>query len=325
MTGHVEAMVRAQGERVETRAIGSGLSPAVPRISWGELLRRARREPIVWHAHRNNELVAGLVLKLLGRDVRLVFTRHASHPPSAYTRFLFGRADQVVALTEEIARTLELPSEVISHGVDFDRFAPSADREAACRELGLGGRYAVGVVGRIRPAKGQGDLVEAIAPLLPSHPGWQVALVGQARPTERAWAEGFKARLGDRLVMPGEQSDVSRWYRGLSVLVHPSHTEGFSLVLIEAMAAGCCVVASALPHVPFVVEHGRTGFLYPPGDVMALREILAMLMADPARAAQVGRAAAEEARRRFGLDREAAALLAAYRIEIPLSLPPGAG
>ncbi len=269
MTGHVEAMVRAQGELVETRAIGPGLSPTIPRISWRELWRRARREPVVWHAHRNNELLAGLILRLAGRDVRLVFTRHASHPPSAYTRLLFRRADRVVALTEEIARTLDLPAEVVSHGIDFDRFPPPVDREAAFRELGLGGSHGIGVVGRIRPAKGQGDLVEAIAPLLPSHPGWQVALVGQARPSERAWAATFKDRLGDRLSMPGEQADVARWYRGLSILVHPSHSEGFSLVLIEAMAAGCCVVASALPHVPGVVEHGRTGFLYPPGDVVA--------------------------------------------------------
>jgi mannosyltransferase len=325
VTGHVEAMVRTQGNFVETRAIGTGLSASVPGISWGELLRRARREQVVWHAHRNNELLAGLLLRLVARRVRLVFTRHASHPPSAYTRWLFRRADQAIALTEEIARTLALPAAVISHGIDFERFSPPADRERAFRELGLGGSHGIGVIGRIRPAKGQGDLVEAIAPLLPSHPGWQVALVGQARPADRAWAEGFRSRLGDRLSMPGEQADVARWYRGLSVLVHPSHSEGFSLVLIEAMAAGCCVVASALPHVPAVVEHGRTGFLYPPGDVVALRELLAMLMADPARAARVGRAAAEEARFRFGLEREAAALLDAYRIELPGRLGPGAG
>ncbi|MGA9521216.1 MAG: glycosyltransferase family 4 protein, partial [Myxococcaceae bacterium] len=267
VTGHVEAMVRAQDALVETRAIGSGLSESVPRLSWRELWRRARREPIVWHAHRNNELLAGLILRLLGRDVRVVYTRHAAHVPSRYTRILFRRADQVIALTEEVARALDVPGTVIGHGVDLERFTPPADRAEAFRALGLGGRHGVGVVGRIRPAKGQGDVAEAIAPLLPSHPEWRVAFVGQARPADRAWADKLVRRLGERLTLPGEQADVARWYRGLSVLVQPSHSEGYSLVLLEAMASGCCVVASRLPHFPALVEHGRTGFLYPPGDV----------------------------------------------------------
>ncbi len=72
------------------------------------------------------------------------------------------------------------------------------------------------------------------------------------------------------------------------------------------------MVASRLSHVPKLIEHGRTGFLYEPRDVTGLRELLQMLMREPEKAAEVGRHAAEEARARFGIERECAAIAQAY-------------
>jgi mannosyltransferase len=110
-----------------------------------------------------------------------------------------------------------------------------------------------------------------------------------------------------------EQADVSPWYRGLSMLVHPSHAEAFSLTLIEGLASGCCVVSSRLPYAEQIIEDGRTGFLFAPGRADELRAILDGLMRDPARVAAVGAAAAEDARARFGVDKEAERLFAIYR------------
>jgi mannosyltransferase len=84
------------------------------------------------------------------------------------------------------------------------------------------------------------------------------------------------------------------------------------MVLIEAMAAGCCVVATRIAAVPEVIDDGRTGFLFEPGDVAGLRTILARLMGDSALVEQVGRAAAAEAQRRFGVEHEARALAQVY-------------
>jgi len=167
-------------------------------------------------------------------------------------------------------------------------------------------------VGRVREAKGQGDFVEALAPLLDRFPAWTPVLVGLTKPADEAWASALEGRCGGRLKRVGEQREVARWYRGLSLVVHPSHGEAFSLVLVEAMAAGCCVVASRLPHHPAIVEHGRTGFLYEPGDVAGLRSILEGLLADPQRVEAVGLKAAEEARARFGIEHEARKLVELY-------------
>lgn len=316
VTAHTELIVPALGRMMETRALGQHLAGEVPRIGWRELWRRIRHEPVIWHAHRNNEMLLGLLLRLLGSRVRLVYTRHGSTPPGRYTRWLAARAEQLVTLNAEVAGFMGMPSEVVTHGVDLERFRPPEDRTGAWKALGLGGRHGVGVVGRVRAAKGQGDFVEALRPLLPEHPEWRAVLVGLAKGADAAWAERLRASTDGALVLAGERRDVVPWYQGLSILVHPSYHEAFSMVLVEAMACGCCPVVTRLAHVPGVIEHGRTGFMYEPGDVPALRELLRMLLREPERAHAVGRNAAEEARARLGVEHEARALARVYAVAL---------
>ncbi|HLL05030.1 MAG TPA: glycosyltransferase family 4 protein [Myxococcaceae bacterium] len=312
VTRHVESVVPELARELETRTIGSNLSPSVPGIQWGELLTRLRGEPVIWHAHRNNELLVGLLLRLLNRKVKLVFTRHTSKPPSRYTRWLARSADALVSLTSEVEQAMALPSTIVGHGIDLTRFQPPTDREEAWRKLGQGGRYGIGVVGRIRKEKGQGDFIEAVRPLLPEHPEWKGVLVGLVKRAQRQWISSLLEGLGDRLVLAGEQSVIQPWYQGLSILVQPSYFEGYGLVHLEAMASGCCVVASHLKHVEAWIEHGRTGFFFEPGDVKGLRDVLSTLLRDPQRVREVGQNAAEHARSRFGIEHEARALHALY-------------
>jgi mannosyltransferase len=311
VTRHVEMVVPALAAERETRALGRSLEPGLPRIGWRELWRRAGQEPVIWHAHRNNELLWGLALRVLGRRVQVVFTRHSARP-GRFTRLLAGAADRVVALSAPMAQELRLPAEVVGHGIDLSRFTPPEDRAREWAALARGGTHGIGVIGRVRPAKGQGDFVAALAPLLPAHPGWRAVLVGAVKPPEQAWAEGLRAQGGEALSLLGERPDVERWYRGLTIVVQPSHTEGYSMALLEAMASGCCVVAARLPYSEDAIAHGRTGFLYPPGDVAALRALLAPLLENPERARAVGEAAAAEARTRFGVAHEARALTRVY-------------
>jgi mannosyltransferase len=313
VTAHTELIAEALGATDEVSVIGDLMPAALRRTSFLETWRRARAGPVVWHAHRNNELLWGLLLRALAKRLSVVYTTHSPRPVGWFTRLLAKRADRVVSLNRDAEAWIRTPSTIVQHGVDLRRFHPPTDRAAAFAALGLPGRRGVGVVGRIRPNKGQGDFVEALAPLLEAHADWTPLLVGRAKGGDEAWADGLAAKTGGRLKLVGEHRDVSPWYRGLSILVHPSYAEAFSMVLIEAMASGCCVVATRIAAVPEVVEHGRTGFLFDPGDVAGLRDLLGMLMADPALVARVGAAAAEEARARFGIDREAAALSGIYR------------
>ena len=309
VTAHTELIVPALAPFCEARGVGSLLPADVQRISLGEVWRRSSRETVIWHAHRNNELLWGLLLKVLRRRIRLVFTRHGSQPPGSFTRLLLRATDALVTLNDEAAKLVRRPSRVIQHGVRVDRFRPPSNRAEAWAKLGLGGALGIGVVGRLRADKGQGDFVDALAPLLASRPGVVPVLVGLAK--DAAWAQGLAAK-SERLKLVGEQVDVAPWYQGLSIVVHPSHSEAFSMVLIEAMASGCCVVASRLPHVPEVVADGVTGFLFEPGDVEGLGKLLSRLLDDRPTVERVGRAAAQAARERFGVEQEARSLFEVY-------------
>jgi mannosyltransferase len=313
VTGHVEAVVPALASSFEVKTVGRSLAPSLPRIGWGELWRRIRTRPVVWHAHRNLELLAGLLLRPFARAMKIVFTRHSGSTPGAYTRLLARRAERVLTLTPEGARLIRAPAVVVGHGVDLSRYQPPADRRAAFRSLGVPGERALGIVGRVRPEKGHGDLAEAMAPLLARFPEWQIVLVGRVAPSHRAFAAELAHALGERVTFAGEQAEIARWYQGLDVLVHPSWSEGYSLVLLEALASGCCVIASRLPYTDGLVEHGRNGFLYEPRDVAGLRAILQEVLSDRARLEGVGRAAAADARARLGIDSEARALGEVYR------------
>jgi len=303
VTRHVEDVAR----RLPAEVTGWGPLSGVQRLPWRGLLARARAGAVVLHAHRNLELLAALLLRRFGRSVRVVFTRHSAGRPSAWTRFLARRADARLVFTRVALRELGLPAEVVPHGVDVKRFSPPPDRSEAWRALGVGGARGVGAVGRVRPSKGQQDLAAAWAVLGPRFPGWRAVLVGRVT---RQW-RSFADRL-EGVEQLGELEDTPALYRGLTVLVQPSRQESFSLVLLEAMASGCCVVAAALPHYPELVEHGVTGFLYPAGDVAALVGLLESLLAEPSTAEALGRAATSEVRARWTLDKEVEALRGVY-------------
>ncbi len=312
VTAHVEQVVRALAQTLEARAVGQSLAVDVPLLSWSEVQRRALTEDLVWHAHRNNELLWGLLLRTVGRRVRVVVTRHGSNVPGWFSQWLYQFADAVVTLNEEVRQMVRVPSTVIHHGVALTHFQPPESRAEAWQALQQSRRYGIGVIGRIRPEKGQGDFVEALAPLASQFNEWQPVLVGSHRDAPAGWLESLQSKLHGGLSLPGETSEVLRWYQGLQVVVQPSHREAFSMVWLESMAAGACLVASALPAVKTVVEHERTGLLYPVGDVAALRECLSRVMRDPGWAAQLGANAAEAARARFGIEHEVAALLGVY-------------
>lgn len=320
VTTHVEAVTRDAPDVAvyESRLFGRVLDPSLPRVTLGEVLQRARTQDVVWHAHRNVEMFLGVLLRLLCSRLRLVFTRHASPAPTGITRWLLARADGRVTLTRETAASLGMPSTIVPHGVDLTRFVPPVDRDDAWRRLGVGGRYGVGVVGRIREAKGQGDFVEALTPSLAGATDWRAVLVGTVRPADQAWADGLQAKAGSALSMVGQQADIARWYQGLTVLVQPSHAEGFGLTVVEGLASGCCVVATRISDFPTLIDHGRTGFLYEPGDVDALQTILDTLMKEPQRARAIGAVAAREAREKLGVEHERARLATFYRALFPL-------
>jgi glycosyltransferase involved in cell wall biosynthesis len=108
--------------------------------------------------------------------------------------------------------------------------------------------------------------------------------------------------LERHILLTGSRRDVAEILDASDIVAHPGEQEGLSNAVLEAMAAGLPVVASSVGGNPEAVEDGETGRLVPPGDAQAMASAILELLRDPVRAAAMGRAGRERARRRFSLE-----------------------
>jgi mannosyltransferase len=323
----VTATNRAVAPRLAARVGAAWLGPdapeGMPRLTFAQLLalrgRGERKRMRIWHARRNDEMLVGLFLKMLGWPLKLVFTSAGQRHHTWTTRAMIARMDAVIATSEASAAFLRCPATVVLHGVDADRYRPAADRDAAFAATGLPGKYAVGCFGRVRSQKGTDVFVEAMCRLLPHYPDFTAVVVGPVTPDQRGFAARLASRveqagLGARVRFLGELpiDDVPLWYQRILIYAFTSRVEGFGLTLLEAMAAGAALVAARAGGAQYVVSE-ETGVLVPPGDVDALVRALEPLLRDPARAAAMGAKARARALADFSVDAEAERIAAVYR------------
>lgn len=178
-----------------------------------------------------------------------------------------------------------------------------ADVTAARRELGLDGAPVIGVFGRLGEWKGQGVALEAMTRL----PDVRLLLVGDALFGEHGYVDALQAqttRLGltDRVMFLGFRTDIPRLMRLVHLVLHTSTApEPFGRVIVEGMMAGKPVVATSAGGVQEIVEDGVTGVLVSPGDPVELASAVDGLLADPARAERIARAARTSAEARFSV------------------------
>ena len=301
--------------------LGSDAPEGIARIRLVDLAKLWRcGNAVIWHARRNNEMIAGVLLRSLGWPLKLVFTSAAQRHHSWITRWLIRRMDAIIATSEISKSFLRREATVVMHGVDTGTYAPPADRAAAFAESGLPGRYGIGCFGRVRAQKGSDVFVDAMCRLLPRYPDFTAVMVGAITLEQMAFAEDLRKRidaagLQSRIVITGELhvEEVPRWYQRLTIYAFTSRNEGFGLTLIEAMSAGAALVASRAGAAELVVEDGVTGVLTPTGNVDALVAALEPLMRDPASAAAMGQRGRSRVLEKFSLDAEAGRIAEVYR------------
>lgn len=322
VTSTIVQLVPVQALDLGIAVVGPGLPDSLPKMRWWQLLslyrRPASRRPRIWHARRNTEMVAGIVLRhVLRAPVRLVFTSAAQRDHKPFTKWLIRRMDGVVATSRLSGGFLEVPHSVVMHGVDLEKFHPARDADDSFAASGLPGKYAIGCFGRVRHSKGTDLFVDAMIALLPDHPEWTAVISGRITAEHKGFADELKQRiaaanLSERIVFLGEVDDVAVWYRRVRLYVAPSRNEGFGLTPLEAMASRTAVVASDAGSYSEIVTPGQTGAVVPSGDGAALREAIRPYLDDPALASSQGAAGYEDVTRRFRLEKEAAGLREVY-------------
>jgi glycosyltransferase involved in cell wall biosynthesis len=205
------------------------------------------------------------------------------------TRWIWRRASRVVAVCESLGRLAlrtdpGLRYSVIPNGVDLSRFRPSARARSRHPK-----KVRCLAVARLVERKGVADLIRAIASL--ERGRYELEIVGSG-PDEHRLKE-LTRQLGmshevifagsvDRAVIPGR-------YRDADIFALAPSEEAFGNVFAEALASGLPIVGSTVGGIPEVVEHGKNGFLVPPGEPKALAAAIRYLADHPETRIQIGR------------------------------------
>jgi glycosyltransferase involved in cell wall biosynthesis len=301
---------------VDLPSLGRELAPLADLAALRQLVRLIRSErPAIVHTHTSK---AGFVGRLAARIARVPGVIHQPHGHIFYGYYGAGRTalfialerlaakwtDRIITLTERgteehLARGIGRPEQYVSvpSGVPTERLRASAPPRAEARAcLGLDqSAFVVMGLGRLIRIKGFDLAVRALPRVSGAIPAARLLLVGDG--PERPALEGLAASLGvaDRLRMTGETSDVAAHLAAADAVVVPSRNEGMGRVLVEAMALGRPVVATAVGGIPAVIADAECGRLIAPDDPEALADALVELGRDAGLREKLGEAGRQRA------------------------------
>ena len=274
------------------------------------------------HTHTSKAGVLGRAAARLARVRRIVHTPHGHYFHGGYAgpamiglfvhleRWAATFTDRIVALTDQEARDhlrlgIGTPGQFVTipSGVDLEPYEKPGEPAATVRAaLGLPPHAGlIGSVGRLEPVKGHRYLVDAFAHLAPRFPDLYLALIGDGELAPALRDLVGRAGLADRVRFLGWRDDTPALLHALDLFVFPSLNEGMGRALVEAMAAGCPVVASRAGGIPEVLADGEAGLLVESGDALALARGIETLLLAPALRARLAEAGRQRAQR-YSLD-----------------------
>jgi sugar transferase (PEP-CTERM/EpsH1 system associated) len=216
-----------------------------------------------------------------GRDV---FDLHGSNRKyNLLRRTIRPLVQRYIAVSRDLERWLietlgVAPKRIrqIYNGVSLDQFHPRGDRRPDLAPPGFlpPNALVIGTVGRLAAVKDQISLIRAFADVLRRKADWterlRLVIVGDGPLHDDLEAAAREAGAGSRVWFAGDRDDVPELLRMLDLFVLPSLGEGISNTILEAMASGLPVIATAVGGNPELIEEGVTGTLVPPADAPAL-------------------------------------------------------
>ena len=292
--GFREDEIRASGLPIFYLPISSFKSPGM--LHQGlRLIRyiRSQKIDLVHCFDAPSVIFATMMARLASRPVVLTSQRaHRNLTPGFFTTLLRS-TDKIahgnVVNCEAMRRHLiddegVAPSQVhlCYNGIDIHAFHPPEPSSVAVEayrapEFG-GAKLVIGIICVQRPEKGLTTLVDAFIDVAATHPEAHLALVGSGPVQPELRRRVSEAGLDSRVHFIQQTASIHHLYRGIDIFVLPSLSEALSNSLMEAMASGCCPVATNVGGNPELVDHGVNGLLFPAGDAPALANCLRQLI-----------------------------------------------
>lgn len=312
--------VGALGQRLQSegfKVVNLARKPGLDLATVRRLRRLARQHRIaLLHAHQYSPFSYAAMARFPTARPRILFTEHGRHYPDVRkpkrvvaNKLLLRPADHVTAVGQFVKRALVdregLPAkriDVIHNGIDPDRFGDaSADaRQVVRAELAIPpGAPIVLQIARFHPVKDHTTALHAFARARQTVDRAHLVLAGDG--PQRHIIEKLVAdlRIQSHVHLLGVREDIPRLLAAADVFMLSSLSEGISVTLLEAMAAGLPVVATAVGGNAEVVEHGRTGLLSPRQDATTLAHNLTAMLSHAILRQRMGAAGRKRLEARF--------------------------
>jgi glycosyltransferase involved in cell wall biosynthesis len=276
-------------------------------ISLAEVIRE--RKPALIHAHGSKAALIARIATMFSRRTPTVVTVHnqvlyggvskaMSRVYISMERRLAKRTSRIVTVSDALRREMldvyGLPEGLVTtihNGLDLAPFLARGDRAASRERYGVPADALVfGLAARFAPQKALDVLVDAAAQVLSAQPRAWLVVAGDGPLLEVVRTRARATAVRDRMLFPGFEVDVPGLLSSLDVYVTSSVTEGLSLALVEAAAAGLPAVATRVGGNPEVVDDGVTGLLVAAGKSAPLAAAIARLLNDPALRKRMGEA-----------------------------------
>lgn len=283
------------------------------------------------HAHNGRDFPFCYFLNLLNPSVNYVFTRHyvKLNKSNYFTRRVFSNAARIVTVSEGIRQRMidhfqlnEKQVETIPNWVDTEKYRSSQSVSSAKKKFSIKTQYAVAVIGRLVPTKGQEEFVRAGIKISKKRDDVTFLVVGlNEYANDNSYVQRLRDLIGenhcnDKIRLLPWQEDLSHLFPALTIVVTPSWLDAFNIVLIEAMSAGVAVIAADMAGPGEIIVHNSTGLLVPPKNPDSLAQAIEHLLDNDDVRQKIEIAAKVEVQRKYSVRRVIAQVERVYRESI---------
>lgn len=316
--GHAVGLAARPGSVMSTKAVARGI-PVLP-ISYGpdidpvnalrirHVLKQGRIDLVCTNFEKENRLLALATLRgsrpviVARKGLPFIFDKWRYRVIYRHwVKHIVTPSDSIASHFRKYPWLEDVGISVIPNGVSTDIYVSDGGSGRLREFYGVPAETpALGFVGDLAPQKGVDHLLRAVSEM---EDPWHLFIVGDGGERSRLENLCDSLSIRDKTTFTGHRDDVHRILPELDIVVSPSLFEGMPNALLEAMAAGRPVVASAVDGITEVVTCPELGLLVPPGDVREIRQAITTLMKNPSMRRGIGQSARKHVAANFSVER----------------------